>query len=178
MVRSSTRTAITDIWKEGILLNPTGGETQAVDGTLSENLLPGTLVLEDPANDQWIKADASTAAHSLQKLGVIGYVKRVRASSNALVLITDQWDISEDEDKMAPIITSGFVSILADDPNATIPALTAMILSTNVGAIKIGTGGGEITVGTLADYMIDDDVYAILAMGAYINKLFSFDEVL
>ena len=178
MVRSTTRTAVTDIWKEGILLNPTGALTQVVDGTLSEDLLPASLVLEDPANDQWIKADASTAAHSLQTLAVIGYKKRVRASTNALVLITDQWDISEPEDKMAPIITDGFVICLADDPNAYIPAKTAMILSTNVGAVKIGTGGGEITVGTLADYMIDDDTYCILAIGAYMGKLFSFDEVL
>ena len=178
MVRSTTRTAITDIWKEGILLNPTGGEVQVADGTLSEDLIPGTLVVYDAPNDQWIKADASTAAHSLSSLGVIGYKKRVRASSNALVLITDAWDISEPEDKMAPIITSGFVSILADDPNAGVPALTSMILSTNVGAIKIGTGGGEVEVGKLADYMIDDDVYAILGIGAYAGRLFSFDEVL
>lgn len=178
MVRSTTRTAITDIWKEGILLNPTGGETQVVDGTLSENLIPGTLVLEDAPNDQWIKADASTAAHSLQKCAVIGYKKRVRASTNALLLITAVYDISQPEDKMAPIITSGFVSILMDDANAGIPALTSMILSTNVGAIKIGTGGAEVEVGKLADTVIDDDVYAILGIGAYAGLLFSFDGVL
>ena len=189
MVRTDTRTAITEIWKEGILLNPTGGETQVVDGKLSEDLVPGTLVLEDAANDQWIKADASTAAHKLGRLGVIGYKKRVRASSNALVLITDAWDISEAEDKMAPIILSGFVSCLCDDQNAHVDAGTEMILSVNVGAVTIRsqeaagfsatiTAFKSAVVGTLADYIIDNDVYCILGIGAYMNRFFSFDGVL
>ena len=188
MVRTDTRTAITEIWKEGILLNPTGGETQVVDGTLSEDLAPGTLVLEDAANDQWIKADASTAAHSLGRLGVIGYKKRGRASSNALVLITDDWDVSEAEDKMTPIILSGFVSCLCDDQNAHVDAGKDMVLSVNVGACTVqslaatgatsGTAYRATVIGTLADYIIDDDVYCILAIGAYINRFFSFDGVL
>ena len=188
MVRTDTRTAITEIWKEGILLNPTGGETQVVDGTLSEDLAPGTCVIEDAANDQWIKADASTAAHSLGRLGWIGYKKRVRASSNALVLITDNWDVSEAEDKMTPIILSGFIACLCDDQNAHVDAGTEMILSANVGAVTIqalaatgatsGTAYRASVVGTLADYIIDDDVYCILAVGAYTGRFFSFDGVL
>ena len=188
MVRTDTRTAITEIWKEGILLNPTGGETQGVNGTLSEDLPPGTWVIEDAANDQWLPADASTAAHSLGRLGVIGYKKRVRASSNALLLITDDWDISEAEDKMAPIILSGFVACLCDDQNAHVEAGTEMILSANVGAATIislaatgatsGTAYRASVIGTLADYIIDDDVYCIMGIGAYTGRFFSFDGVL
>ena len=188
MVRTDTRTAITEIWKEGVLLNPTGGETQVVDGKLSADLPPGRLVIEDAANDQWVVADASTAAHSLGRLGVTGYKKRVRASSNALLLITDDWDVSEAEDKMTPIILSGFVACLCDDQNAHVEAGTEMILSANAGAATIialaatgataGTAYRATVVGTLADYIIDDDTYCILAIGAYTGRFFSFDGVL
>lgn len=175
MVRSTTRVAITQIWKEGILLNPTGGETQVVDGTLTADLAPGRLVVYVHTTGKWIVADANTAAHKLATYGVTGYKKRVRASSNALLLITDNWDVSEAEDKMTPIITSGFVSCLMDDQNAGLTTLTEMMLSTNAGACTVSDEGASSIAGSLADYVIDDDVYCILGIGAYRNKVFSFD---
>lgn len=178
MVRTDVRTAITEIWKEGILLNPADGETEVVDGTITADMAPGTLVIYVVSTDKWIIADASTAAHKLGVYGVTGYKKRVRASSNALLLITDDWDVSEPEDKIVPIITSGFVSCLMDDQGATLPTQTEMMLSTNEGAVTVSDEGASSIAGTLADYVIDDDVYCILAIGAFKGRIFSFDGVL
>lgn len=132
------KTAITDITTEQIGLNKGDPDYEEVTGYLSTDLPPGRWVRPDSANNQWVPLDTDTSeAHKVSGAGVVGYRKRVNQTTGALKIITDNWDISEAEDKRVPIIISGIVVADCDDPGAQVEPLTQYGASANAGKAKV-----------------------------------------
>lgn len=166
-------TAITDLTSERILLNPTMSGVRVVNGTLATDLPPGTFVIYDPSNNNWKAADSATAGDGLANLGCVGYRKRVRQSTNALVTITDNWDVSEPEDKMTPIILSGVVVGKIVDQSATVGAGTPLTISSTAGALtKLALDGSNgdlraLDQAALAADVASGDTVAVIGLGAF-----------
>lgn len=132
------KSAITDISTETVGLNKGDPDYEEVTGYLSTDLPPGRWVMPDAANNQWIPLDTDTAEkHAITGAGVVGYKKRVNQTTNALKIITDNWDISEAEDKRVPIIISGIVVAQCDDPGAQVDPLTEFGAGANAGICKL-----------------------------------------
>lgn len=165
-------TVITDITSERICLNP-GDGARSVTGDFAADTAPAEWVWNNGTG--WELADADTAGDKIVKLGVAGYRKRVRQSTGALVAITDDWDVSEAEDKPGIIWLDGIVVALMDDQNGTLTAGADMILSANVGACTVrsqeatgatsGTAFRSVSCGVLAANVLDNDVYCIIGIG-------------
>ena len=173
-------TAITDISTERILLNPTDSRVSVVTGTLDADTPPGSWVVYDSDNDQWIGADSDTAAHKLRRVGVVGYKKRVNQSTGALKTITDNWDVSESEDKRTPIIVSGIVVAKCDDPSAAVDAGTDMMVSDTENSIKVlaeatvtgtKTALKQVTAATVAANLANGDTVGIFALGSCMGDI-------
>lgn len=170
---NTTASAIANV----ICLNEAQG--RCVSGFLHEDMAPGTVVVYDSATHHWIKADSDTSGHSLRTIGVVGYRRRIRASSGAVVGIDDNWDISEAEDKIAPVWTDGFVVAKMDDQQATCEVLTHFKVSATGGTLTIQTTTGAtsgtaiiaVSVATLAATSITADTFGIFAIGKYFGQV-------
>lgn len=163
------KTAITDISYENVLLNPGSEDAKWVWGYLHEDMPPGTWVIK--STNEWILMDTDTAAnHMTSQAGVVGYHKRCNSTTGALKIITDNYDISEVEDKRAPIIISGIVVAKITDQGATLDVGKEVQAS--------GTGGSVTTrvivanegltmsaVGTVASQVVDDDTFGVFGIG-------------
>lgn len=173
--RSTARTAVTAVSTERILLNPGEAGVKVVTGKLYEDMAPGTVVAFDKANNYWIKLVNTTASHNLRLIGVVGYKKRVNQTTNALKIITDNWDISEAEDKRAPIIVSGICVANITDQNAALDPQHGLMASSTAGsltALALTTGYlTAIMCATVADYVIDNDTRAIIALGKFMGEI-------
>jgi len=159
-------TAITDLVNERICLNPS--EATIVTGILATDLVPGTIVVSIAG--VWTAAVSGTAAHKLMKWGVVGYTKRVNQTTGAIKIITDAWDISEVEDKQAPIILDGFCAVRIDDLGASANIGTGVMVGANAGILAL-QDNAQIDHGSLAINVIDDDVYTIVGIGKFNGKI-------
>lgn len=155
-------TAASGISNERICLNPS--QATIVNGILAGDYLPGTIVVS--IANVWTAADSGTAAHKLMHWGVVGYTKRVRQSTGALITIDTAWDTSETEDKQVPIILDGFAICRIDDLGAAANVQTGVMIGANAGIIAL-QDNAQIDHGSLACDVIDNDVYTIVAIGSF-----------
>jgi len=170
-------TAITDISNERILLNPGGSMVRVVTGTPGADTAPGEWLWNDAANNQWDLLDADTATHNVSTVGIACYEKRVNQTTNALKLITEDWDVSETEDKRVPICISGICVAKIDDAGGTIPPGRELMPSSTAGSSAIrateatgatdGTALLKTAIGALAAEIADGDTVCIAGIGAY-----------
>ena len=154
-------TAITQLTNDRILLNPGAANAAEVTGELAGDYLPGTIVVY--ILGLWTAADSGTAAHKLMYWGVVGYRQRINETNNALIPITTAWDASEE--KRVPIILSGFAVCRIDDLGAAANIMTGVMVGANAGILEL-QDNAQIAHGSLATQIADDDVYAIIALGA------------
>lgn len=159
-------TSIATISTERILLNPSDPRCLVVKGLLANDMAPGTWVYQTTSGT-WDELDSDVAASKTGLIGVVGYEKRVRQSTGALVAITDNWDVSEPEDKNAPIIISGIVVALVDDQGASRAPGTGFMASTNAGYVTLNDLATAAWIATNASMIIDDDTVGIFGIGAF-----------
>jgi len=159
-------TAITDLTTERICLNPS--EATIINGTLGADMPPGTVVVK--ASDVWVKGDSGTASHKLKIWGVVGYKKRVNQTTGALKLITDNYDVSEAEDKIAPIITQGICVAKCVDQGADVDAGHGMMISATAGALT-AQDNAQIDHGSLAADLANGDTVCIVATGKFKGRI-------
>lgn len=173
-------TASTDIAHQ-ISLRDAHPLTRKVPGLLSTDMDPGSWVMRDGANNQWIPLDTDTCAVPFQQVGVVDYKQRLNRTTLAEKLITDDYDVSEAEDKMADIIISGTVVCKIKDQNAAKYVGQKLIASSTAETADLlalaATGAGPTTgtairsevIGELAADLSDDDTWCIANIGAMIG---------
>lgn len=166
-------TAITQISSEYICLNEGDADVEIISGILAADTAPGTAVYLDKANNNWVKVSDAAGGYVIGQIGVVGYKKRVNQTTNALKLITDNYDVSEAEDKIAPIIISGIVAVACVDQNAVRQPGTSMGISTTAGALTITTIGTTQENAILAMAIADDDVFCVVGIGKCKGKLWA-----
>jgi hypothetical protein len=170
--------ATTSIPHDNTLLNAEDANVVVKTGHLSTDMNPGSWVVYDHANDQWIPLDtdsSSPASHALigDGVGVVIYRPRIKPSTGALRLVTDDYDVSESEGKMAEICTSGIVWAKIADQGGTKEPPQDLIATADaeIATVRAAVGTGN-TIGTLASKVIDNDTYAIVALGAFKGRLY------
>jgi hypothetical protein len=177
-------TASTDIAQQILLSSRSDPDTRVITGKLSEDMDPGSWVAFDGANDQWIPLDTDTSGHAVasgSKVGVVLYRQRVKPSTNAERLITDDYDVSEAEGKKAPIAISGTVVCKIVDQNASryvgdgiMASATAETATYYDVAAVTGASGGtalqQAKIGEFAMEVVDGDTWAIANIGKAIGN--------
>jgi hypothetical protein len=163
------KTAITDISTEHVLLNPGDEDADWSWGYLAADTAPGSWVIK--SGDTWVLLDTDTAAnHMTTKASVVGYHKRINQTTGALKIITDNYDVSEKEDKKAPIIHSGIVVAKITDQGATLEVGKEVQASGTGGScttrvIVANEGLTMTSIGTVASVVVDDDTFGIFGIG-------------
>jgi len=163
------KTAMTDICTETNLFNAGSADAKWVWGYLAADMPPGSWVIK--SGDTWVLLDTDTAAnHMTSKAGVVGYHKRINQTTGALKIITDNYDISEKEDKRAPIIISGIVAAKITDQGATLEVGKEVQASGTGGScttrvIVANEGLTMSAIGSVASPVVDDDTFGIFGIG-------------
>jgi hypothetical protein len=173
-------TASTDLAQQ-ISLRDDHVLTRKMPGRLSTDMDPGSWVMRDAANNQWIPLDTDTCALPFQQVGVVDFKQRLNATSLAEKLITNDYDISEAEDKLADIVISGTVVCKINDQNAAAYVGQKLIASSTAESATLlalaATGAGPTTgtairaevIGELAVDIADDDTWCIANIGMMIG---------
>ncbi len=172
--------------KDSNLFNPGDIDNRIIDGIISEDMAPGAWVFNDVATKTWVPLDTDTSdAHKLAgpgQVGVILYRPRIYALTGALRLNTDDYDITYT--KLVPICTSGIVGCNITDNGASASAGCQMIASAtaenaDILAYEVIRAAGDSTaaaikqtvIATLAANIITADVFAIVALGKCMGKI-------
>lgn len=173
-------TAITDI-ADQVSLRDDSVFTRKINGYLSTDMDPGSWVMYDGANAQWIPLDTDTCTEPLAQVGVVDYKQRLNATTLAEKIITNDYDVSEAEDKHATIIVSGTVVAKIVDQNAakycgmkaiassTAEAATLQALEATGAGPTGGTAIRHSVIGELAVDIADDDTWAVFNIGQMIG---------
>jgi len=155
--------------------------TRKVTGKLSTDMDPGSWVMKDGANNQWIPLDTDTCSLPYETVGVVDYKPRLNRTTFAEKKITDDVDVSEAEDKAATIIVSGTVVCKIADQGASRYAGQKLVATATAEVVTIlaleATGAGPTTgtairkevVGELAADVADDDTWCIANIGMKIG---------
>jgi len=172
-------TAVSTISTERICLNPHEG--RSVLGTLGENCYPAQTVSKDESSGKWMLTDTAHAVPGtkFQRIGVVGYEKRVNQSTMALKTITDVWTYDSAGDKLVPIWISGILICYIVDQNADAPPGTDLIISSTAGSLTVaaietlsdmatatsGKAVMQVVVASAAIRVADNDTVTVIGMG-------------
>lgn len=174
-LRTTARTTMQHITNENNLLNPTEAGVKVVTGYLAADMDPGSWVIHDGANNQWVALNSETAAnHYLSQVGIVLYKKRVNQTTGGLKTISMDYDVSEAEDKRVPICISGICAAKIMDLGTTCEVgqelmanSTSEFVVPQLGLTSTNAAFTRVSVATVADYVIDNDVFAIVGIGAF-----------
>lgn len=169
------KTAMTDICTDNNLLNAGEAGVEWSWGYLAADMPPGSWVIK--SGNTWVLLDTDTAAnHMTTKASVVGYHKRINQTTGALKIITDNYDVSEIEDKRAPIIHSGIVAAKITDQGASLEVGKEVQASGTGGScttrvIVANEGLTMSSIGTVASLVVDDDTFGVFGIGKFEGKI-------
>jgi len=169
-------TSMLTVSYETICLNPEEGT--CVMGVLGENAMPGQAVVKLGSTGVWMLADSDddTAARRFQRVGIVGYDKRVNPSTGALKTITAVYTYNSAGDKQVPIWISGICYAFCVDINDIWPPGGELIVGSTEGSFSVqalaqgthtetGTSVQASSVATAAARIADGDTICIVGIG-------------
>jgi hypothetical protein len=177
-------TSMLTVSYETICLNPEEGI--CVMGVLGENAMPGQVVVKFDSTGVWMLADSDDTNNAMgqQRVGIVGYDKRINPSTMALKTITAVYTYNSAGDKQVPIWISGICYAFCIDLNETWPAGGDLTISSTAGSFQqskleqgthteTGTSLQKRVAASAAARIADGDTICIAALGRNYGEIWA-----